>query len=319
MANKKKKTSPILMPLILVGAIAVLFLVYKVIDAQNQKNLVNNITSDETDVTMILERAAEDITAVGYCWNGEDNSFTWNSRTGLWELDGAKNFPLQQEPITTMAGALASIGVYRTLEDGDSGLYGFDSPEAEVRISFKDGVTKRFAIGDLNTVSGNRYFKDLDSGAVYTIAAALLPYFQYTLEDLFSYASLPTDIEASYIDSVTLSMNGTEKKITDTEKTKSFYTKFQLLTPSEYADWSGSDEALTKYGIGEGSLTISYKKAVTVTDTSGNSNTTRIASTYKVRLGKTTAEGKIPYMIDGSDVIYLTDAADLDMIAELFK
>ncbi|MBE6560357.1 MAG: DUF4340 domain-containing protein [Ruminococcaceae bacterium] len=319
MANKKKKTSPILMPLILVCAIAVLFLVYKVMDAQNQKNLAGNAAASETDVTMILEKAVEDVTAVGYTWNGEKNSFTWNGRTGLWELDGAKNFPLQQEPITTMANALAAIGVFRTLEDGDSGLYGFDSPEAEVTISFKDGETRRFAIGDLNTVSGNRYFKDLDSGAVHTIAAALLPYFQYTREDLFSYASLPTDIEASYIDSVTLSLNGKEQKITDTEKTKSFYTKFQLLTPTEYADWSGSDDALTKYGIGEGSLTVSYKKAVTVTDTSGNSNTTRIASTYKVRFGKTTAEGKIPYMIDGSDVIYLTDAADLDMIAEVFK
>ncbi len=319
MAKSKKKTSPILMPLLMVGVIAVFFLIYKVVDAQNRNNAAANIPSDTSDVTMILERTAEEIVSVGYKWKEEENSFTWNARTGLWELNSAKKFPLAQEPITAMASALAQIGVYRTLEDGDSGLYGFDSPEAEVSISFTDGTTSRFAIGDLNTVSGYRYFKDLSSGTVYTISAALLPYFQYTLEDLFAYASLPADIDASYIDSVTLSRNGKEQTITDSEKTQSFYTKFQLLTPSEYADWSGTEEAQKKYGIGEGSLSISYKKAVTVTDTSGNSNTTRIASTYKVRFGKTTEEGKIPYLIDGSDVIYLTDAADLDMIAEVFQ
>ena len=319
MAKRKKKTSPLLMPLLLLGVIAVLLIAYRVLEAQNMQNAANNTTAAESDVTIILEKAVEDVTSVGYTWNGEKNSFTWNGRTGLWELDDAKNFPLIQEPVTTMANALAAIGVYRTLEEGDSGLYGFDSPEAELFISFKDGSNYHFAIGDLNTVSGYRYFKDMSTGAVYTISAALLPYFQYSREDLFSFATLPSDIDASYIDSVTLSLNGKESTITDSEKTQSFFTKFQLLTPSEYADWSGSDEALTKYGIGEGSLNISYKKAVTVTDTSGNSTTTRIASTYKVRFGKTTAEGKVPYRIDGSDVIYLTDAANLDMIAEVFK
>ena len=75
---------------------------------------------------------------------------------------------------------------------------------------------------------------------------------------------------------------------------------------------------MEKYGIGESYMKIDYKRAVTVTDTSGAENTTRIAASYTVRFGKVTEEGKVPYVIEGSNVIYLTDAADLDQIANCF-
>lgn len=315
MARTRKK-NPLILPLVLIVLIAGLFVVYKVMDTQNSTPAPDAGTS--AAVTMILERDVSEVRALSYTYAGETNSFTWNSSLGAWTVDGKEAFPLVQETVSTMAAAISSIGVYRTLDTGDTGVYGFDAPAAEMTVTFADGAAHSFAVGDVNSMSGYRYFKDLASGTVYTIAPALLPYFQVTLADLFSYDTLPTDIDASYITSVTLNRAGTEKTTSDPDAVQALLTRFQLLKPMEYADYSGTDAAMEKYGIGESYLKIDYKRAVTVTDTSGAENTTRIAASYTVRFGKVTEEGKLPYTIDGSDVIYLTDAADLDQIENCF-
>jgi len=314
---KSKKKNPLILPLVLIVLIAGLFVVYKVMDAQSTVPGTDTGTT-AADVTMILQRDVGEVRALAYTYGGETNSFTWNMNTGAWTVDGQESFPLIQETVSTMAAAISSIGVYRTLDTGDTGAYGFDSPAASVTVTFADGASHSFAIGDANSMSGYRYFKDLASGTVYTISPALLPYFQVTLADLFSYGTLPTDIEASYITAVTLNRAGTEKTTSDPDAAQALLTRFQLLKPMEYADYSGTDAAMEKYGIGESYMKIDYKRAVTVTDTSGAENTTRIAASYTIRFGRVTEEGKIPYCIEGSDVIYLTDAADLDQIENCF-
>lgn len=304
------------MPLILIVAIAALFIVYKVMDAQNQP--ISTETGNASDVTMILERDVATVKSIAYSWNGETNSFTWNTSTGAWYCDSDKSFPLLQDPLTTMANAAAAIGVYRTLEEGDNGSYGLQNPTLEFTITFLDGESHSFAIGDVNPVSGYRYLLEKDTGKVHTINPALLPYFQYSLADLFAYDELPTDIELNYLSSAVLKDASGEKKTEDADKLKSLFTRFQLLKPMQYADWSGSDAAAEKYGIGASTLTLHYKRAAAVTDTSGNEITTRISTSYTVRFGNVQSDGRIPYMIGKSHVIYLTDAADLDTIADCF-
>lgn len=319
MAAKSKKKNPALAPILLLAAILVLFLLYRVMDAKNQADNASSSLSTQTDVTMILDRDVSEVTAISYSWNGEENAFTWNSSTGVWEYDADKNFPLVSDPLSTMAAAVCSIGVYRTLDTGDTGVYGFDAPAAAFSVSFKDGSTYRYQIGDINTVSGYRYLKDLDTGTVYTISAALLPYLQYSLGDLFSYDSLPTDIETGYITSITLKTPATERSVTDSDECTTLYTKLQLLAPMEYADYSGTDAAKEQYGIGAATLTVAYRRAVSVTDSdSGTSTTTRIAATYEIQFGDLTEDGKIPYTLTGSDVIYLADASYFNTIESAF-
>jgi len=313
---KSKKKNPWLMPALLVVAIAALFAVYKVMDAQNRTPAAD--TGSSVDVTMILERDIAEVSALSYTWGGETNSFTWNTTTGLWVCEGDKSFPLVQEPLTVMANAVCAIGVYRTLDTGDNGSYGLETPAAEFTVTFTDGTAHSFAIGDVNPVSDYRYLLEKSTGKVHTINAALLPYFQYTLADLFSYDALPSDIEVNYLSSAVLKTPTGEKKTDDAEALKSLFTRFQLLKPAQYADWSGTDAAVQKYGIGASSLTLNYKRAAAVTDTSGNEITTRISTSYTVRFGNVLADGRIPYMIGDSHVIYLTDSADLDSISDCF-
>jgi len=316
MALKKKKKNPLILPLLLVVLIAAVFTVYKVLDLQAKKSAGEDQSS--SGVTMILERDVADVNALRYKYGGEDLSFVWDGIKGMWEYPAEKAFPLAQEPLTAMAGAISMIGVNRTLDTGDTGNYGFENPVLEVTVSFKDGTSRSFAVGDLNTVSGNRYLKDLDNGSVHMASPNLLTFFEYSLADLFTYDSLTSDIEVSFMDSAVLKTESGEIKIQDKTQLETLYAKFRMFNPMEYADWSGTEEAHSRFGIGTSSLTIHYRRAVQMTDASGNETTARVASQYSVRFGNVREDGKIPYVIDGSEVVYLADAAYYEELCACF-
>ncbi len=302
-----------LLPLVLLLALALgLFLAYKVMIGTQNSGTPSASTGDE--VTMILDRVSDDARALRCTVNGETLSFTHAASAADWILEDSPAFPLDQTTVGAMASAISTIGVNRTLDTGDTGEYGFDDPACSVYIRYSDGEEHSYAIGALNPVSGNRYFKDLDTGVVYMISPALLPYFQYTLSDLFVYDTLPTDIDVAYISSAALNASVTE----DAEQIETIYNNFLRLAPSRYADWSGTEEAKAAYGIGAAALSLSYKRAVSVTDTAGATITSRIPADYTVTFGTPDAEGRIPYCLSGSDVIYLADAAIYEAIAAVF-
>ncbi len=306
----KKKLLPLLGLLVLVLA---LFIGYKAVQSATLGTPAET-TAAGGEVTMILERTSSEVRSLSYTVGGETITLLCPAASADWKVDGEGAFPLNQETARRMAAAISSIGVYRTLDGGDTGVYGFDTPACTVRVLFADGEAHAYAIGDVNSASGNRYLKDLDTGAVYTISPALLPYFQYTLTDLFVYDTLPDDIEAAYVTSAAL--DGRESA--DADDIAAVYEAFTGLRPVKYADWSGTDEAAAAWGIGASTLTISYKRAVTVTDTSGGESTSRIPASYTVVFG-TPQDGRIPYRLPGSGVIYLADAAVYESIAAVLR
>lgn len=304
MAKAKKNKA---LPLLLLGAAAAALLIgYRVLTAQPAPSGGAD-TADTQSVTMILSRSASDVAALTYTFSGETTSLV--QADGAWQMADDASFPLNAEPVSQMAAAIASIGVYRTLDTGDTGEFGFDAPAAEIDVTFTDGEAHRYAIGDVNPMSGNRYFLDRDSGTVYMIAPALLSYFRYTAADLFVYETLPDDIDAAYIDGASLTENGETRTMREGAG-EDLYTAFRALVPMRYADYH--DGAAAQYSVGASSLTISYKRAVTVSDESGNENTTRIAASYTVRFGEVREDGTVPYTVGDSAVVYLADTKTLD-------
>lgn len=310
--SRKNRALPLL---ILAAAAVILFAGYRILTAVPAAPGGGDTASAGTqDVTMILSRSASDVSSLTYIFSGETTSFVLTD--GVWKLKDDPSFPLNTEPVAQMAAAIASIGVYRTLDTGDTGEFGFDAPAAEITVTFTDGESHRYAIGDANPMSGNRYFLDRDTGTVYMIAPALLSYFGSTAEDLFVYDTLPDDIDAAYIDGAALTEGGDTRTMRE-GAAEELYTAFRMLKPVRYADWH--EGAAERYGIGDPTLTISYKRAVTVADESGNENTTRIASSYTIRFGETREDGTVPYTIDDSSVVYLTDGKYLDDLRTCFN
>jgi len=315
MAKKKKNK---VLPLIAMGAACAVFLgAYLWLRTQNEQNTG---TSDPTDtsVTMISERDPATITKLSYTYGGDTVRLSYSADSGTWSYAADPAFPLEQSYPAQMAAAISSIGVYRTLETADTSAFGFDDPACEITVSYTDGQSFHYAIGDVNAVSGNQYFLDRDSGTVYMISTALLPYFRYTAEDLFLYDTLPADIEETYIDAATLTAGGSEAVRNEAEDLSEIYKRFLQLAPVEFADWSQSEEAKSSFGIGESTLRIDYKRKVTTTDTSGTESTARIPASYTVQFGTPTEDGKIPYTVGQSGVIYLIDDVLYDEICALF-
>lgn len=315
--NRKKKKNKVLAPAIMLCLIVVMLIVY--LSLQKQPAASSNDTGGDS-VTMILERSAADLEYLSYTWQEETNAFDYDASSGTWSVHGDDDFPLTQEGVATMAAAISQIGVYRTLDTGDTGEFGFDTPVCSISIRFTDGETHNYQIGDRNTTSGNYYFKDTDTGVVYMISSSLLPYFQYSINDFFSYETLPTDIDEAYVTAASLSDNaGTiSLSTTDADNLPQIYQAFTQFAPYRYAAWKDDADIRAQYGIGSSSLTLEYKRAVTVTDTSGNSNTTRIQTEYTIRFGTVTEDGYIPYTIGNSHIIYLADAKLYDDLIDSF-
>ncbi len=315
--KRKKKNGKTVALIVLLLAVAGLFVVYKMVVAETAQS------ADETgdtaqDVIMLIERTPAEVEKLSYAADGATYEFVCDSAAGTWMYAADAHFPLNQTSVASMAAAICQIGVFRELEEGDSGEYGFDAPALTVSVKYTDGTEYSYAVGDLNRVTGNRYFKDLTTEKVYIVSDALLQYFDYTLTDLFTYDTLPADIETSYITSVALNAAGEEKEFTDADDCAALYSLFTALAPAQYADWYADASEKTAYGIGSLVMTIRYKRAVTITDESGNGNATRIPAEYTVVFGNTVGES-VYYMLNGSNVVYTVSSDKVDAILQYKK
>ncbi len=314
-----KKHSKSLPFLIITAVIIALFIGYKILSEASKDAPVEEPVNDS--VEMIIDRDPSEVVGLSYkIYGQEELSFAYNAAVSAWRLSDDSSFPLNQETVGHMAAAISSIGVFRTLETGDTGGYGFSNPTAEITVKYTNGDRFSYAVGDLNPATGNLYFKDLGTGSVYTISAGLLPYFEYELRDLFVYDKLPDDIQREYITSVVLTVGKDKKELKNADEIEKVFDLFNRLAPDDFLDWKTDDATKTKYGMGKAVLTINYRRAVEATDTSGATMSTRVAATYSVTFGETQklSDGSAtPYSVGTSGVIYRTPADTYSILNDI--
>ena len=309
---RKKKHGKIVGLAVLIVLVLALLLVYRALIEQ-QKNTPADTDTGDTDVIMLIDRKASEIAALTYSRGETEYAFTCHSTTGRWSYNAEPDFPLDQNPVSAMAAAVAAVGVYRDLGE-DSGAYGFDAPALTVSVTYTDGAVHRYAVGDLNSATGNRYLKDLDTRFVYTISPSLLDYFTYTVEDMLLLDTLPTDIEVDYITAVTLNAGGGEKVISDEVGITALYDLFTTLAPSQYADWYADEVEKAAFGIDSLTMTVDYKRIAAAADESSATSASRIPASYTVRFGDSTEDGMVYYTLGNSDVVYQIYAEQVDKI-----
>ncbi len=310
--KKKKKYGKIVGLAALIAVVLALLIIYRVLLGQ-ETNIPADTGSSDTDVIMIVNRKAADVSALSYSRGETEYAFTRHPTTGVWSYADDTTFPLNQTPVSTMAAAVAAIGVYRELGE-DTGVYGFEDPALTFSVSYTDGAALTYAVGDLNSATGNRYLKDMDAGLVYTVFPSLLDCFTYTIEDMLLFDTLPADIEMDYITKITLNAGDESKEITDEAGITELYGLFTTLAPSEYADWYADEDEKAAFGIGSLTLTVDYKRTAAVADESSATSASRVPATYTVRFGDTTEDGKVYYTLGKSDIVYLIYAEQVDKI-----
>ncbi|MBE6541515.1 MAG: DUF4340 domain-containing protein [Ruminococcaceae bacterium] len=314
--NVKRKKKNKYLPLAVLCVLLVLLVVaYSAMSAANKRAEAERLAAEEeaNKVIMIADYDASTISSITYSKDGgEDMTFV---RSGTaWSYVKDSKFPLDQTKISNMASAIASIGAVCEVDGGDTGEYGFDSPDYVIKVKYSDGTSHTYEIGDYNSFNSAYYFKA--DGTLYMISSGLNSYFNYNEDALLILDKIPSSAwtDVNYITSITLMSAEESNVVSDTEGKEALAGLVGEVSLDTCADYYADESERTAYGLDSGvSVGVKYKEAVTSTDDAGNQNTNYLDTTYTLLVGNKTDDG---YYVSPakSNIVYLVDAETVDAV-----
>lgn len=305
--KKKNKFVPLV---VLLTALAVLLGVYRFITVRNARRETERQEELQANEQkqMIAEYDYTTVTHLSYTKKGGEK-LSFSVEGGTWVLDSDRHFPLDITTVTKMAAAIAQIAVECEVDGGsDESVYGLDDPEYTITVSYSEGGEHTYKIGSYNSFNSSYYFSA--DGDYYMIASGLLPYFNYTLDELMLLDTNPSSewSDVSYINSITVTRGGEERQIGISGR-EEFVSLFAALPYTDCADYYADADERDMYGLtGEKKITVNYKKVNTVTDSDGNSSKTYLDRDYTVIFGNENEDGKVFFSPSGSNIVYFASA-----------
>ncbi len=296
-SKKRRERKQIITLAVSMAVIILLVVIYFIV-----RNAVNGGEGNDTDDKLgeigelgsftVVDEDYQKITKLSYKYNNE--TLNLHIEDGRWQLDGDKNFPVDQEKLVYMSQAISDYGGIQRFEydEKNTSLYGFDDPKFDISATYigEDGGedrTRRFMIGNENKVTGYYYFYEDGGKYVYMVTDSIFKYFMYVKMDLFYGTKMPfpdvddiIELEASFND-VSYKFNAdqdTDIDIKDENSTlkrimDSMPTSSQLSYPM-VAEYGVDEPGLEKYGLKEPELTVrlKYKEYKSVSASDGGSS-----------------------------------------------
>ncbi len=315
--TKRRKKNKFIPLIVLSVLIVVLAAAYTALSKSNDRREAEEaaLLASENAAEMIAEYDATTMTELTYQRDGEDPVELYVSN-GLWHLKADDTFPVNQTTVGSMASAISSIAVQNHVTEGDPADYGLAEPAYRVEVTYQDGTSHQYRIGSYNAFGGGMYYFMMD-GAMYTITSGLTSYFDYTQDDLLQLETMPTDIEQDYINAITVTVDGAEKVIDDTNGIASLFDLFGDIRLTDCADYYADEtERAETYGLdGSDKMVISYKRAVTTTAEDGTQSTNRLDTSYTFVFGNDAGHDEAYYGAPGkSSMVYLIGAETVEAI-----
>ena len=316
--NKRKKKNKYIPLIVLLTHIVVMAAAYTMLSSANDLKEAEQAAADAAAnaVEMIAEYDYTTTVGLMYRRAGSD-PVELKVVNGVWQMADDEHFPVSQTAAASMANAIATIGIKNHVTEGDPADYGLADPAYLIEVTYADGVSHQYRIGDYNAFGGGAYYFMMD-GTMYTIPTGLTSYFDYGRDDLLQLDTMPTDIELDYINSITMTADGTDKVIDDADGIAALFELFRGITLTECADYyTNETERAETYGLdGSDKITISYKRAVTSTDAEGNQTTNRLDTSYTFFFGADAGEGMYYASPEKSTIAYLIGAETVAKILE---
>ncbi len=316
--NKRKKKNKYIPLIVLLIFIVVMAAAYTMLSSANDKKEAEQAAEEAAAnaVEMIAEYDYTTLTELSYRRDGYD-PVELHVVNGLWQMKFDEHFPVNQQIVASMASAISSIGIKNHVTEGSPADYGLEPAAYTIEVTYANGVSHQYRIGDYNSFGGGAYYFMMD-GAMYTIPTGLTSYFDYTEIDLLQLETMPTDIEQDYINSITVTVDGAEKVINDANGIAALFDIFNDITLTECADYyTDETERAETYGLdGSDRIVISYKRAVTSTDANGNPTTNRLDTSYTFLFGADAGHDEAYYgSPEKSTMAYLVNAETAEKIA----
>ena len=174
MAKKRKNKS---LPLIILVVLLIGLIVgYSVLSSANDRREAEEANKNEAENNTVIIADYDYTTATKLSYSAPDaDGITLLQNSGVWSYAEDANFPLNQTIAAQMASAISSIGIKTTVTEGEAADYGLDTPSHTIEISYSDGTSHTYKIGNYNSFNDGYYFS-MD-GKLYMIASGLLDYF----------------------------------------------------------------------------------------------------------------------------------------------
>lgn len=318
MAVKAKKRRNKYLPLIvLVAVLVVMVIAYSALSAANDKREAERAAEEAAAAAdiIIAQYDASTVTKIQYQYMMND-TITLLCSGGVWSYADDSHFPLDQTKAAAMASAISSIAVECEVNEGTPDDYGLALPTHTIAVTYSDGTSHTYEIGDYNSFNSSYYFSA--DGDMYMITSGLAPYFSYALADLVALDTIPASdwSDMNYVTEITVNTPDGSNTITDEYGKSAITGMLGGISLYDFADYYASEEEKANFGLdGSTAVTVKYKKAVTSTDESGNSSTNYLDTSYTMYFGNPIGHNEGYYIAPASSSIVYT--ADETTVLEL--
>lgn len=300
MKHKKNRWLPLV---ILLCVLVLLLGGYAALSSANRK-AEKEAETEEKSAEIIAEYDPATAETLSYTKDGTTLSFV--NEGGTWYLEDDRLFPLDQTAVSSMASAISTIGVERTIDDGEPADYGLEDPFLTISIRYRDNVGREYKIGDRNSFNGEYYF--MTGSRIYMISDGLLPYFDYTLDGLLLRDTFPTELTSDSVTEIRVETGAEAYTVDVAAEISDLLPYVRQLNFTSAADYHASDMA-GDYGIDQTErITVTYKRSVTSTNESGEETTAKVDASYTIYLGKTEEDGSVYYAPQNSTIVYKSSA-----------
>lgn len=349
-----KKSRTLLVMLGIAAVLALLLALISVIGAEKEPG-VGVDTEPEVTYLYLVERDPKEIRAIDYIYEGAEPIRL--ILTSKWTLLEDDSLPVNQTTASTLANAMATVAVQRTVVEKaeDYAQYGLESPKTQITLTYTDGDTITFFVGNENKRAENtHYLKTSESDAVYLVSSNMLTFIAHDRVSLLELDSVP-DIETADLKSVVIEKangggirlsriqseesatlwkavygDGSEAQL-DSSNLAGDLLAAVLSLPFTEPVWCRevTDEKKAEFGLSDAEairVTLNYTETVTGSGGEASSDATvKVDRSFTILLGKQLEQGeedeKIRYayvMAEESAYVYRAIINDASMLFEDF-
>ncbi len=303
--------------LLLISVIAILLLVYFLVIPKLNKPA--EVAEEPDESVVIADYKSDDLTAFSYTCAEKDVSFSFSykSSTYSWYLADDTNFPVDQEQLGEMSGALLKITADRSLGTDSISREDAGLTSPAYTITAKYGKTeKTYYIGNYNGFTQSYYFAVEGDDNIYLISNGLESYFGYTLLQFAAYEDIPvmsTENVSSYEVRTTLE--------TYTYTDTAHITYLNSLYISGCVEYNPDADALAAYMLDSNASTITVNYTETLAVQNEDASITdgagiEVQHQFTVKVGALCDgdDSKRYVMLNDSPLVYKMSASTLESI-----
>ena len=228
-----------------------------------QSSSTEVINKKESKKTQIVDRSVEQVTSVKV-ENKFDTFEMVRNTTGktTWLIDALDGVAASLTDENSLADCAATLKSFDTVEENaeDLSKYGFDEPTSKFTVTFEDGESRTFIVGDMLPGSDRYYYlHEEGSNTVYEVLTTYLQYMCQSKEDFVTKVLIAQPGQDSYPDYGTLTVKRKDQDykvvIKNDDKDEGGAVSAQIMTEPVYGYLNISNS--TEYTHGMWGLTAS--------------------------------------------------------------